>query len=223
MELVATLIPDLPHEKLISMLNDQMEVNEVNRIMGITNNDHAFRSAAGSLLLAHMVCRISGYPVSSISIHRYPNGKPFLPDFPNLHFNITHTDHLAVLAIDDQLVGIDVEKVSTARMAVADRFFSNNEIEMLNKCPKNQRDHLFFELWTGRESFVKAIGVGIFNSMGQYTIARNALDWQINHSETGLWNIRHYKLMSDYIVALCSKNQVFPETIEEIKFMSLLD
>ena len=223
MELVATLIPDLPHEKLISMLNDQMEVNEVNRIMGITNNDHAFRSAAGSLLLAHMVCRISGYPVSSISIHRYPNGKPFLPDFPNLHFNISHTDHLAVLAIDTQLVGIDIEKVSTARMAVADRFFGTNEKEMLKNCPKGKRDSLFFELWTARESFVKAIGIGIFNSMGEYSAERTALGWQVNHAETGLWNIRHYKLLSDYTVGLCSKTQVFPEAIEEIEFMSLFE
>lgn len=223
MELVATLIPDLPHERLISMLNDQIEENEVNRIMGITNKDHALRSAAGSLLLAQMVCRISGYPVPSISIHRYPNGKPFLPDFPNLHFNISHTDKVAILAIDTQLVGVDVESVSSARMAVADRFFSISEKEMLKKCSKSQRDGLFFELWTARESFVKAIGIGIFASMGQFTPERITSGWQVNHAETGLWNIRHYKFMSDYIVALCSKNQVFPEAIEQIEFMSLFD
>ena len=223
MELVATLIPDLPHEKLISMLNEQIEENEVNRIMGITNNDHALRSAAGSLLLAHMVCRISGYPVPSISIHRYPNGKPFLPDFPNLHFNISHTDKLAILAIDSHLIGVDIESISTARMAVADRFFSKSEREMLNSCPQSQRDSLFFELWTARESFVKAIGIGIFSSMGLFEPERVASGWQINHAETGLWNIRHYKFMSDYIVALCSKNKVFPEAIEQIEFMSLFD
>lgn len=223
MELVATLIPDLPHKELISMLNQQIEENEVNRIMGITNKDHAFRSAAGSLLLAQMVCRISGYPVSSISIHRYPNGKPFLPDFPNLHFNITHTDHLAVLAIDTRLVGVDIEKVSTARMAVANRFFSESEKEMLNQCPIDQRNSLFFELWTIRESFVKAIGCGIFGTRGDFIPERNESGWQVNHTDTGLWNIKHYNLFSDYIVALCSKSQVFPEAIEQIEFMKLFD
>ena len=223
MELVATLIPDLPHKKLISMLDQQIEENEVNRIMGITNKDHAFRSAAGSLLLAQMVCRISGYPVSSISIHRYPNGKPFLPDFPNLHFNITHTDHLAVLAIDTHLVGVDIEKVSVARMAVANRFFSDSEKEMLNLCPEGQRNRLFFELWTIRESFVKAIGCGIFGTMHEFTPELKDTVWQINHQESGLWKIRHYNLFTDYIVALCSQKQVFPEEIEIIDFMRLFD
>ena len=223
MELVATLIPNLPHKKLISMLNQQIEENEVNRIMSITNEDHAFRSAAGSLLLAQMVCRISGYPVSSISIHRYPNGKPFLPDFPNLHFNITHTHHLAVLAIDTKLVGVDIEKVSKARMAVAKRFFSESEKEMLNACTADQRDKLFFELWTIRESFVKAIGCGIFGTMGDFTPEKNGSVWQVNHIESGLWNIKHYNLSTDYLVALCSKSQEFPEAIEMIDFMKLFD
>ena len=223
MELVATKIPDLPLDELNSMLEKQIEGNEVNRIMGITNKDHAFRSAAGSLLLAQMVCRISGYPVSSISIHRYPNGKPFLPDFPNLHFNITHTDHLAVLAIDTHLVGVDIEKVSVARMAIANRFFSDSEKEILNNCPDDQRDLLFYKLWTIRESFVKAIGIGIFGTMGDFSPELNESVWQVNHSDSGLWNIRHYKLESDYLVALCSKNPVFPEEIELIDFMNLFD
>jgi len=223
MELVATIIPDFPQKELISMLNEQIEENEVNRIMSITNKNHAFRSAAGSLLLAQMVCRISGYPVSSISIHRYPNGKPFLPDFPNLHFNITHTDHIAVLAIDTKLVGIDIEKVSTARMAIANRFFSESEKEMLNTCTANQRDRLFFELWTIRESFVKAIGIGIFGTMGDFAPEKNETGWQVNHADTGLWNIKHYNLSAEYIVALCSKKQEFPEAIEMIDFMKLFD
>jgi len=223
MELVATIIPDLPHHELISMLNQQIEENEVNRIMGITNESHAFRSAAGSLLLAQMVCRISGYPVSSISIHRYSNGKPFLPDFPNLHFNITHTDHLAVLAIDTKLVGVDIEKVSTARMAVANRFFSESEKAMLKNCSGKKRDRLFFELWTIRESFVKAIGVGIFGSMGDFTPEKNESGWQVNHTETGLWNVKHYNLEKDYLVALCSKKNEFPDKIEIIDFMKLFD
>ena len=223
MELVATIIPDLPHDELISMLEKQIEENEVNRIMGITNKDHAFRSAAGSLLLAQMVCRISGYPVSSISIHRYPNGKPFLPDFPNLHFNITHTDHLAVLAIDTNLVGVDIEKVGKARMAVANRFFCETEKEMLNDCPEEERNLLFYKLWTIRESFVKTIGVGVFGTMGDFSPELNEPGWQVKHSNTGLWNIRHYNLLPDYIVALCSKNQVFPKEIEMIDFMKLFD
>ena len=223
MELVATVIPDLAHEELITMLNQQIEENEVNRIMGIANKDHAFRSAAGSLLLAQMVCRISGYPVSSISIHRYPNGKPFLPDFPNLHFNITHTDHLAVLAIDNHLVGVDIEKVNVARMAVANRFFSEEEKEMLNNCPEDQRNQLFYKLWTIRESFVKAIGIGIFGTMGDFCPELNASGWQVKHTDTGIWNIRHYNLYEDYLVALCSKNPVFPEEIEMIDFMKLFD
>ena len=39
MELVATKIPDLPLDELNSMLEKQIEGNEVNRIMGITNKD----------------------------------------------------------------------------------------------------------------------------------------------------------------------------------------
>jgi hypothetical protein len=38
-----------------------------------------------------------------------------------------------------------------------------------------------------------------------------------------LWNVKHYNLATNYLVALCSKKNEFPDKIEIIDFMKLFD
>ena len=46
---------------------------------------------------------------------REPGGKPFLARHPLIHFNLSHTAGVAVCAVDDRPVGIDVERVGPAQ------------------------------------------------------------------------------------------------------------
>jgi 4'-phosphopantetheinyl transferase len=222
MQLVATIIPEIPHDLFLSKLEMHLHSEEIKRIKEISNIMQAQRSGIGSLLVAHIVNGISGVPKRGISMHRYPSGKPFLPDFPNLHFNISHTNNIVVAAVGNHVVGIDIETVSTARMSIAKRFFSKSELELLKHCKKRELDTLFFELWTARESFAKATGTGIFASISHFIPEKIENGWQVNDKTTGIWSIRHYRYGDNFVIALCvAKEKEFPEAIETIELEKL--
>ncbi len=92
-----------------------------------------------------------------IRILRGKNQKPRLQNFPDFHFNISHSGEFAVCAFDRFPVGVDVEKVRPIdSQKLAARLFSPRERAALGKEP----DPLaaFFRLWTAKESVIKQRG-----------------------------------------------------------------
>lgn len=222
MQLIATIIPEIPHDLFLSKLEKHLHEDEVKRISGISNIVQAQRSGIGSLLVAHMVNGISGIPMCGISMHRHPGGKPFLPDFPNLYYNISHTHNMVIAAVGNHEMGVDIEVISTARMAIANRFFSKPELELLKHCKKRDLDTLFFELWTARESFAKATGTGIFASISHFIPEKVEDGWLVNDEATGIWAIHHYRYGDNFVIALCvAEEKEFPEAIETITVKQL--
>lgn len=92
-----------------------------------------------------------------LCFNRY--GKPYLKNHENIFFNISHCKELAACIVENSEVGIDVENIRQWRPGVAKRVFSDREMELLNN--SENKSELFFRIWTLKESFVKAIGVGI--------------------------------------------------------------
>lgn len=86
-------------------------------------------------------------------------GKPYLKNHDNLFFNISHCHELAVCTVEECEVGIDAENIRQWHPRVAKRVFSDREMELFNS--SKNKNEIFFRLWTLKESFVKAIGIGI--------------------------------------------------------------
>jgi 4'-phosphopantetheinyl transferase len=82
----------------------------------------------------------------------------------NLEFNLSHTSNLALLAISiDRPVGIDLEEVRPMEnlTKLAARFFTVEEHQNILTADEAGRTELFFRIWTGKEAYLKAIGVGL--------------------------------------------------------------
>ena len=78
-------------------------------------------------------------------IKRGARGKPYFPDHPGLHFNLSHSHGAAVCALHHLPVGVDVEKLRRAPGRLA----------------AGLGDEAFFRLWTAREATVKRAGLGV--------------------------------------------------------------
>ena len=65
-----------------------------------------------------------------------PQGKPFFPDRPELHFNLSHSGETVLCALSPSPVGCDVETISSARPELAARFFHPAEREILASLPE---------------------------------------------------------------------------------------
>lgn len=83
---------------------------------------------------------------------------------PRLHFNLSHTDGMAVVAVAfDAEVGVDVENAQRPgeTVSLADRFFAPAEVAALRALPAERQQERFFEYWTLKEAYIKARGMGL--------------------------------------------------------------
>jgi len=96
-------------------------------------------------------------------VFRYgPQGKPFLAS-GKLHFNLTHSHGLALVALSRTVeVGVDVERIRPFNdLQFAERYFSPREVNFLKTVSQPERTEMFFHAWTRKEAFLKATGEGI--------------------------------------------------------------
>ncbi len=103
------------------------------------------------------------------------HGKPFLEDYDDFCFNLSHSGDFAVYAFTyNRKIGIDIELVQEgfAFEQIALRFFSEGEIESLNKISNEKRLELFFQYWTRKEAFIKAKGEGVSFPLEQCDVSR---------------------------------------------------
>ena len=86
-------------------------------------------------------------------------GKPYLMDCDAVHFNLSHCKGLAVCLLSTFECGVDVEPKRTLRENVVRRVCSRAEKTALSA--EEDKDLLFTQLWTLKEAYVKAVGIGI--------------------------------------------------------------
>lgn len=89
-------------------------------------------------------------------------GKPEL-QWPHIHFNLSHSAGAAVCAISADAVGVDIQKRSLCRPSVLCRAFSEAERRAVEAA--SDPDGLFTAIWSRKEAYGKATGLGIRYSM----------------------------------------------------------
>lgn len=87
-------------------------------------------------------------------------GKPYLKDYPNTNYNISHTKDVIVCAVTDKPVGVDIESVKPFNRRIVERFFSQNEQDYIF-APKEAQNERFTEIWTKKEAYIKWLGKGM--------------------------------------------------------------
>lgn len=107
-------------------------------------------------------CLEKGLSLREIEFIRDGYGKPSLMGFSDYYFNVSHSVDWIVCAVSAKgRIGIDVEYIALAEAEVAELCFTPRELAEWRMQPAGQRDAFFFELWTLKESYAKAIGKGL--------------------------------------------------------------
>ncbi len=134
------------------------------------------RFVIGRGILRTLLARYLGCPVSEIAFRYGPNGKPMLPaedGAPALHFNVAHSDSVALLAFSTAgEIGIDLERVRDLPdwEHIAATYFSPAEQARVRACPPEARRLEFFRAWTRQEAILKASGLGLGLSVGPISV-----------------------------------------------------
>lgn len=119
------------------------------------------RSFTSELLKYYYLAKFLNIPFSEIKIVVTDLGKPILEnELNNIHFSISHSGDYVAIAVSDQLVGIDIEKIDSniSILEIGQHIFSPSENSAINGELNN-----FFMLWTKKESLFKALGTGFIN------------------------------------------------------------
>jgi 4'-phosphopantetheinyl transferase len=102
------------------------------------------------------------------------NGKPYLPRHRQLHFNLAHSGELAVLGITGSgRIGVDVEltEAKIDLLALARRFFAPPEVAALIALPESQQKEAFYNCWTRKEAYIKALGTGLATPLDSFCVS----------------------------------------------------
>jgi len=122
-----------------------------------------YQSGKKESVAAYLLLRIAlleNYDIDKIVEFDYlEKGKPVLRDFPQIHFNLSHTKGIAACAVSDHEVGVDVQIIRGVTDKTAKRVLTGSEYEMFKSALVP--DEYFCEVWAIKESFMKKTGQGI--------------------------------------------------------------
>lgn len=164
---------------------------------------HEAEHEAGRKLLGEILKEV--YGVDEFALEQEARGKPWLSSHPEIKFNISHNRNLAVCAVGQVPLGVDVEMVRPFREQIFRKVLSPGELELFSDegMGTEERQRLFFRLWTLKESYVKAEGCGIRMPLEEisFSLPRGE-EIRCSQEEYSFWQ----KEWGDrYIISLCWK------------------
>ncbi len=152
------------------------------------NSKKLIQSVSGRFLLAELLCYFN---IREAELVFFSNKKPH---WQNNHFSfsITHTNEMVACAISfDNMIGIDIEKISDKVLTTAPRISSQDEQNLYLESAKKATF-----LWTAKEAAYKCYGQdGIFwaeeinlNANQEQVVLRN-YSMQLRFEEVGMEHI----------------------------------
>lgn len=144
-----------------------LDKNEQCKAMRFVQITHSRRYVASHGKLRLILAEYLGMPPEKISYTEQAFGKPVIVINGLEHeikFNLSHSDNQMLVAVGlESQIGVDIEvwNGSVDAVSIANICFAEAERCFWNGLPESRKDEFFYRFWTRKESFVKAVGVGI--------------------------------------------------------------
>ncbi len=154
-------------------------------LLSAAEQERARRFAFGRDARRFIVCRARlrqllgarlGVRPESVELVYGARGKPALANSGrnSLRFNLSHRDDVAVYALSSgREVGIDVEAIRPLpdADAIAAHFFSRCEHAAYRALDPFDQPLGFFQCWTRKEAFIKALGEGLSHPLDSFDVS----------------------------------------------------
>lgn len=171
-------------------------------------------SLAASLLLARALSD-AGIRSNEIAVTEY--GKPYLPRYTDFRFSLSHSGNMALCAVSPEEIGCDIELPRRYDPRLARRFFHPAEQEWLFSRPEPEQPDAFFRLWTCKESFVKAIGLGLSQPLDSFAVIPGETVRLTQTADARPWRIRSFREGESFL-ALCGLAGVEDAPLTRVEF-----
>jgi phosphopantetheinyl transferase len=139
-----------------------------------------------------------------IAKNRY--GKPYLPDFPEIDFNIAHSKNITVCCMGQGVrTGIDIEYLEASLgfdIKAVQHILPEQYISEI--CNSASPRTAFIEYWTKLESIIKADGKGYTNSLHDITLQNSSAALLGNEK----WHLHKIPIHHHFVVHLATDKKV---------------
>lgn len=210
--LYAINIRELPDAKDNPAVLHDISSSRRRRVMKFLQADDRKRCLGAGILLAKIL-PLYGEDPEKITLG--PVGKP---EAEKVHFNISHSGDMVICAVGQKAVGCDVEKIGKEPKGVAQRFFHQNEVEYLQRFQGQERNEMFFRLWTWKESYIKMTGEGTRLSLQKFEILPEGERIRVHREgEILSCHMMEYSVPG-YKVSVCAEEAEFADCMIDVNY-----
>ncbi len=197
------VFPFLEESTFFSQLN-KVEEERRRKILSGSNEKVRLLSLTAGSLLHEALCRelkIAADKKGPFEVAYTEGGKPYLPDNPKLHFNLSHSGAYVCCAVSGEPVGVDIQQITEVKEGMAERFFTEKDKQRLSALRGEEKKQLFFRMWSIKESYLKLTGKGITAGLDSFEI-----DWKGNKILDGGTEAacyEEYNCLPQYCLCVC--------------------
>ena len=141
-------------------------------------------------------------------------GTGVAPERLDLRFNLSHTRGAALIGIAAaREVGVDIEQKRSMEdlHGLARSVMSADELQDWERLAPEPRLEAFYRVWTRKEAYLKAIGLGLFRNLQEITVPVAASDgdddqgaWEVRDSGGhAVWMLKDIGVWEGYSAAIC--------------------
>lgn len=186
------------------------EKERANKFMFVKDK---IRYIAGRGVLRILLGRYLDIPAKEVQILYEAKGKPFVDS--ELEFNLSNTQDMAVAAFNwSNIIGVDIEyaQKEIEFSKIAKRFFSPEESKLVINAKPEAQAQYFYNCWTRKEAFIKALGDGLSFPLDQFVVncqpdvKARLLATKWNEEEVKLWMLEAFEIGEEFIGALAAKS-----------------
>lgn len=167
----------------------------------LRRQEDQLRSLAATVLL-DVALRPYGRQEREMRYDFTQTGKPFFPDLPEFCFSLSHAGEIAVCAVSNREIGVDVEHRRPVSDVLIRRYFSEKERQAAEP----------MWLWVLKESYGKLTGRGLAELKETELCFQEAVT--VCGESVSFWE---EELPGGYFAALCSASpETFPPSLREV-------
>jgi 4'-phosphopantetheinyl transferase len=165
-----------PYLEAVSRLSEWLSEEERQRAARLRFADGRDRFILSHAYTRFVLARYLGIHPRDVEFGTSETGKPWVVGESGgmeerFGFNLSHCKTYVVVAVAPTLlVGVDVEehRPNMDALGIAKRYFAPKEFAVFETLAEEEIEPYFLKIWTCKEAFVKAIGLGLSYSLNRF-------------------------------------------------------
>ncbi|HVM89006.1 MAG TPA: 4'-phosphopantetheinyl transferase superfamily protein [Puia sp.] len=193
---------------LADRFNELLSADEIKKASRYYREVDRQRFIVSRMALRLLLSKYADCPAKELIFYENVNKKPFLQNSHNgnVHFNISHSGDIILIAVANSDIGVDVEKIDKEFVfaEILEKNFSQEEIDFIKRSGFYHEN--FYLLWSRKESLLKATSKGIDDNLKNVPCLDG--DYYVDQIVAGSnenWRVNSFTLSNEYAASIAYK------------------